>query len=89
MLNELRPEYVEFTPDDPAEGVLYISEEYETAIHKCPCGCGNEVVTPTSGEYAWQLDVDAGLVSLTPSIGNWNFTCQSHYCITANQVRWF
>lgn len=50
MLNELRPEYVEFTPDDPAEGVLYISEEYETAIHKCPCGCGNEVVTPTSGE---------------------------------------
>ena len=27
-------------------------------------------------------------VSLDPSIGNWNFPCQSHYWIDRNRVRW-
>ncbi|MDR3582467.1 MAG: DUF6527 family protein [Candidatus Pacebacteria bacterium] len=85
---ELRPVYVEFVPDDPTEGVLYISEEYQTAIHKCPCGCGSEVVTPLSGEHAWQLTGSADAVTLRPSVGNWNCLCQSHYYVTANKVEW-
>ncbi|MGE0568571.1 MAG: DUF6527 family protein [Bacteroidia bacterium] len=32
-------------------------------------------------------------MSLSPSIGNWNFKCRSHYFITRNKIciarRWF
>ncbi len=30
------------------ERTLYISIPYVTAAHKCPCGCGEEIVTPLS-----------------------------------------
>src|SRR5688572_11055762 len=29
-----------------------------------------------------------GEVSLSPSIGNWSFPCQSHYWIENNRLRW-
>ncbi|WP_416187311.1 DUF6527 family protein [Hydrocarboniphaga sp.] len=35
----------------------------------------------------WRLSFD-GRVSLSPSVGNWNFKCRSHYFITGNRVRW-
>ena len=47
--------FVEFIPDQIEEGILYISIEYCTAIHKCICGCGNEVVTPLS-PTDWELE---------------------------------
>jgi Family of unknown function (DUF6527) len=86
-ITELRPERVEFIPDDPLDGVLYISEQHETAIHNCCCGCGSQTVTPLSGSHAWQMS-GADAVTLRPSIGNWGFPCRSHYYITANKVEW-
>ena len=67
--------------------VVYVSEKYETAIHKCCCGCGNEVVTPI-GEGGWTLTYEFGLLSLNPSIGNQKLPCKSHYWIKNNTVVW-
>jgi hypothetical protein len=60
---------------------------YGTAIHKCCCGCGREVVTPFS-PTDWKLIYDGKTVSLHPSIGNWNFECRSHYWIVNSTVQW-
>ncbi|MFA5393815.1 MAG: DUF6527 family protein [Candidatus Ratteibacteria bacterium] len=79
--------FVENIPDQIENGVIYISIDYSTAIHKCCCGCGNEVVTPFS-PTDWKLIFDGKTISLYPSIGNWNFACQSHYWITNNEVKW-
>jgi hypothetical protein len=83
----LQHKFVEFIPESIEEGILYISMEYCTAIHKCVCGCGNQVVTPIS-PTDWQLKFDGKSISLTPSIGNWNFDCQSHYWITKNEIKY-
>ena len=80
-------EFVEFIPDDLKERTLYISITYCTAVHKCCCGCGREVVTPLS-PTSWQLIFDGKTVSLYPSIGSWSLPCQSHYFITKNKVVW-
>jgi len=80
-------EFVEFIPEDLNERTLYISEKYGTAVHKCCCGCGREVVTPLS-PTGWRLSFDGRSVSLCPSIGNWSLPCQSHYFITNNKVVW-
>lgn len=77
--------FVEIIPDTIEDGVLYISLKYCTAIHKCVCGCGNEVVTPIS-PTDWKLIFDGKTVSLSPSIGNWSFNCQSHYWIKRNEI---
>ncbi|HLJ87612.1 MAG TPA: DUF6527 family protein [Candidatus Angelobacter sp.] len=83
---ELAFEFVENVPENLNEGVLYISTKYASAIHKCCCGCGNEVVTSLS-PVGWSLIFDGDTVSLEPSIGNWNFACRSHYWISRNKVR--
>jgi hypothetical protein len=83
----MHPEFVEFVPENLSEGVLYVSIPYATAAHLCCCGCRNEVVTPLT-PTDWSLKFDGETVSLKPSIGNWNFECQSHYWITHNEVRW-
>jgi len=82
----LTHKFVEYIPDEIEEGVLYISIPFCTAIHKCVCGCGNEVVTPISRK-GWKLSFDGESVSLSPSIGSWNLSCSSHYFITNNSVR--
>ena len=53
-----------------------MSIPYATAVHLCACGCGNKVVTPFS-PAEWQLTYDGDTVSLSPSIGNWQFPCKS------------
>ena len=77
--------FVEFIPDELEYGVLYITVKYRTAVHQCVCGCGNKVVTPLSPND-WKLIFDGKTVSLSPSIGNWNFDCKSHYWITNNNI---
>ena len=83
----ITPRFVEFVPEELEEGILYISEVHGTAIHKCCCGCGEEVVTPLT-PADWHLRKQGRTVSLTPSIGNWNYACQSHYWIRKNRVEW-
>jgi hypothetical protein len=80
-------EFVERVPPELTEGVLYISTRYRTAVHKCACGCGSKVVTPIRPS-GWTLVFDGDTVSLTPSIGNWEFPCRSHYWIRENKIRW-
>lgn len=83
----LKPSFVEFIPDHLEDGVLYVSERFRTCSHNCCCGCGEEVVLPLS-PVEWQLSRDGDAVSLWPSVGNWDYGCQSHYFIRRNQVRW-
>jgi hypothetical protein len=83
----LTHKFVENIPKLLEDGVIYISLEYATAIHKCACGCGNEVVTPLS-PTDWKLMFNGETISLYPSIGNWSFSCQSHYWVTENNIRW-
>jgi hypothetical protein len=80
-------EFVEFIPSNREDGVVYVSVKYATAVHNCCCGCGNKVVTPLS-PTDWKLTFDGDTISLSPSIGNWNFECQSHYWIINDKVRW-
>jgi hypothetical protein len=83
----IKHEFVEFIPDALEEGTLYVSVPYATAVHKCCCGCGREVVTPLS-PTDWELRFDGRTVSLYPSIGSWALPCQSHYWIRRNRVIW-
>ena len=83
---KLQHRFVEFMPETIKPGIIYISIEYCTAIHKCVCGCGNEVVTPIS-PTDWQLTFNGETISLSPSIGNWGFECQSHYWIINNEIK--
>ncbi|MDG6982318.1 MAG: hypothetical protein JRM74_02570 [Nitrososphaerota archaeon] len=83
----IRPEFVELMPDELKEGVLYISVPFATAAHKCPCGCGETVVTPIR-PTDWTLVWDGETLSLDPSIGNWSLPCRSHYWIIKNRVVW-
>jgi hypothetical protein len=81
------PQFVEFIPSTLQDGVLYISQKYGTAVHKCCCGCGIKIVTPIT-PTDWKLKVSGDDVTLHPSIGNWNHPCQSHYIIRRNRVIW-
>ncbi len=82
----LQHKFVELIPDRLADNILYISLEYRTAIHKCGCDCGHEIVTPISPND-WQLTFDGKTITLYPSIGNYNLPCQSHYWIRNNIIQ--
>ena len=84
---KLRHEFLDHIPEQLDDGVLYVSIRFGTVVHRCACGCGEEVVTPL-GPVEWRLIYDGRTVSLTPSIGNWSFACRSHYWIDEGIVRW-
>lgn len=86
-LSRVTHKFVDTIPRDLEDATLYVSIEYATAVHKCCCGCGREVVTPLT-PTDWILTFDGETVSLYPSIGNWSYPCQSHYWIERGQVRW-
>ena len=83
----LEHSFVEHIPNHLEEGVLYVSIPYATAVHKCFCGCGREVVTPLS-PTDWELRFDGKALSLYPSIGSWSLPCESHYWIRRDKVIW-
>lgn len=83
----LRHAFVEFIPEHLNQGTIYVSIRFATASHLCCCGCGNKVATPLR-PTDWKLIFDGKTISLEPSIGNWSFTCQSHYWIRNNAVVW-
>lgn len=86
MRHRITHRFVEVVPDVLDEGVVYVCIPYETVVHKCCCGCGNEVVTPLH-PLQWSLTFNGETISLSPSIGNWSFPCRSHYWIRAGEVR--
>ena len=83
----LRPVFVEQLPDLLDPGLLYVSMKFAICAHSCACGCGRKVYTPL-GLKDWQLYFDGETVSLSPSIGNYNFPCRSHYFIRYNRIVW-
>lgn len=74
-------------PDRLKTGVLYVSSEYEIAIHLCPCGCGSKVKTPL-GPSEWKVYETPDGPTMYPSIGNWQYPCQTHYFIRGGKVVW-
>lgn len=84
---KFKHQFVEFMPDVIQEGVIYISLEYKSVIHKCACGCGKEVNTPLH-PTGWKMIYNGEDISLKPSVGNWSFDCKSHYWITNSEVEW-
>ena len=88
QVSRIEHQFVDLIPETISEGVLYVSMTYATAIHKCCCGCGNKVVTPLDPNH-WMLTFDGQSISLSPSIGNWNYPCRSHYWICRSNVKWY
>lgn len=86
-METFKNEFTQSIPEQLLPGILYVSMERSVAIHLCACGCGNEVVTPLS-PVDWQLKYDGEVISLYPSIGNWNFKCRSHYWFVENTIKW-
>jgi len=78
---------VRYMPKELESGVLYVSEEFGAAAHPCACGCGSKIRTPL-GPPEWALEETDGGPSLSPSVGNWQQPCQSHYWIRRGEVRW-
>ncbi len=86
---ELIPEYVDFIPKEKKPGVLYISKRFNVSVHLCCCGnCGIDTVLPFNKKHGWVLIEKGDKVTFTPSIGNWQLPCKSHYFIRDNKVVW-
>ena len=89
---ELKTEYVEYMPEVKEEGILYVSERFSLAIHKCCCGCGIDTVTDLKPywEKGWSIKEEEGKITLRPSIGNFNGErpYHAHYYITKGEVQW-
>lgn len=79
--------FTDTIPDLLDDGILYVSVKYATAAHLCMCGCGNEATTPLAPER-WKMTFDGRTVSLSPSVGNWSFACESHYILKKGRVQW-
>lgn len=78
---------VKYVPKTLEPGVLYVAEEFHAAVHLCACGCGEKVSTPLR-PTEWSLGVNDGRPSLTPSVGNWQLPCRSHYWIQDGAIVW-
>lgn len=81
----LAHQFVDSLPNPLEDGTLYVSTKYATAGHRCCCGCGAEVITPFT-PTDWKMTFDGETVSLSPSVGNWNLPCRSHYVIERSRV---
>lgn len=86
-LMSIKVRYVHYMPKELESGVLYVSKEFSTAAHLCPCGCETKVRTPL-GENDWKFEENTEGPSLYPSIGNWQQPCQSHYWIEGGAILW-
>ncbi len=74
-------------PDILREGILYVCFECNVVVHLCACGCGEKVVLQIDPDF-WRVWYDGETVSLSPSIGNFQYPCRSHYWIEQNRVKW-
>lgn len=78
---------VQYIPKNLEPGILYVSEEFEVAVHLCACGCGLKVCTPLT-PTEWRFTDSENGPSLFPSVGNWEFPCRSHYWFQNGQIFW-
>ena len=88
---EIIPEYISDPfPERLKQGIIYISKDRDIAAHLCCCGCGQETITPLKplNSDGWKFSDTNGLVTLSPSIGNFSSPCRSHYFIRNNKIVW-
>lgn len=85
MNKSITPLFIEHFPHSLEEGVLYVSLEFNTAVHLCACGCKSETITKIAPKE-WSLEYDGKDISLFPSIGNWDYPCRSHYWIREGKI---
>ncbi|WP_405078423.1 DUF6527 family protein [Pectobacterium carotovorum] len=78
---------VDTMPKDLELGILYYSKKYGTAAHLCACGCGSKIRTPID-KNEWSLTETNQGPTLSPSIGNWQKECRSHYFIRRGKIVW-
>lgn len=83
----IRHQFTDRFPLELEPGVLYVSMEFRTTTHLCPCNCGNVVILPLR-PTAWRIAYDGDTISLYPSVGNWSFPCRSHYWIRDSEIHW-
>lgn len=74
-------------PDLPEPGKFYYSEDFQSSLHLCACGCERRVVLPLK-PAGWRMKLAASGVTLLPSVGNREFDCRSHYLISDGSVIW-
>lgn len=86
-IEKIELQRVRYMPKELKPGVLYVSEEFGAAAHLCACGCGLKVRTPL-GPTDWSLEETSEGPTLRPSVGNWQFPCQSHYWIWQGRILW-
>lgn len=84
---KIKLQRVHYMPKELKPGVLYVSEDFGVAAHLCACGCGSKIRTPL-GPTDWALEETDSGPSLSPSVGNWQLACQSHYWIYRGRIRW-
>jgi len=77
------PEYIEFMPevDDMKENTIYISLKFSVTGHRCLCGCGSLTILPINND-GWNMTDNDNKLTFTPSVGNFQYPCKSHYIIT-------
>ena len=86
-LSEFTLSVVRRVPTQLEYGILYVCFECNVVAHLCACGCGEKVILPLDPDF-WSIKYDGETVSLTPSIGNFQFPCKSHYWIKENRIVW-
>ncbi len=79
---------VYYMPKELEPNTLYVSSEFDIAMHLCACNCGTVVKTPL-GPTEWSVRETAKGPTLRPSVGNWQQPCQSHYFITDGEIEWY
>jgi hypothetical protein len=78
--------HVYYMPKELESNTLYVSGEFDIAMHLCACNCGTVVKTPL-GPTEWSVRETSNGPTLRPSVGNWQ-ECQSHYFITDGEIEW-
>lgn len=86
-LTEIKLLRVHYVPRTLEPGILYVSEEFGAALHLCACGCGLKVSTPI-GPTDWTFKETSAGATLSPSVGNWQQPCKSHYWIRDGRIIW-
>lgn len=87
-VTEYTTRFVDRMPMELEDGVLYLAPQFNCAIHKCMCGCGEKVVTPLDKEHGWTWTFDGINASLYPSVGNFQQPCKTHYFLKNGKVQW-
>ena len=77
--------WVEDMPRVLEDGKVYVSIVHTLTEHLCACGCGEEISLRLSPSD-WQITYDGETISISPSIGNWQLPCRSHYFIINNRT---